>query len=583
MKVSIQVSLPKDGRVPTGGRQDMRAAGQAVGQLMRRWSKDYPQFETWQVVRVWHDRVYDLSKPGYGTMSRVRCISPRARVFRPGTWVTVGFYDRQRSRPYIKGQAGHQAPGSFAALHCNPRVDEAQTGAQPAAGRRAGFALDPEWKSDPIGDASSEYPVSLVSGYIDGRPVAWVGCAWGAGGGAFTHGHTKRISCIELKTGLTVWQTDVVGFAADLSNFCAVRLNRYRQELVVVSQFGTGVGPVTLQIVEAATGKVTALSQPIERDISSFQAFTLLGPDHLVGWVPTATGSNLERCKRLRVYARSKEAYSPAYDLVLPTTSTSAPTALPGGGLAGYYWPEADQAVLVVFDRIWSPLPIARSLIVAFRATTGQIEWTWDPYVQLGQDPTRYRIDLQAQRDPDGSLYVFADSRRIGSSERRTYLAKVSRYGETVWTTYTDASGTSGVQLSPHGAGTGIWGPWLLCSLVYNSGIPIDQRPALVNRSSGAMIEGPADWQLYTIEASWAEDWAYCYFDHPTPSTIRYHLVDQQLSSLASVTEALGLGRHQRSTPSAGPVNLFGGWIYGVNWDTSVSRWRLRRWGSATV
>ena len=63
-----------------------------------------PDFEFWEVTSE-SGGLYTIRRPTGERAAGVECITPKAR-FSAGDIVLVGFYNRDRRRPYIKGGAG---------------------------------------------------------------------------------------------------------------------------------------------------------------------------------------------------------------------------------------------------------------------------------------------------------------------------------------------------------------------------------------------------------------------------------------------------------------------------------------------
>ena len=64
-----------------------------------------PEFELWTISKNYQNGKFDVEKSGR-TMRLVSALNPKAKSFlRVGDVVLVGFYQRDRQRPYIKADA----------------------------------------------------------------------------------------------------------------------------------------------------------------------------------------------------------------------------------------------------------------------------------------------------------------------------------------------------------------------------------------------------------------------------------------------------------------------------------------------
>lgn len=555
-------------------------AAEASRQLAR-YRTDYPERELWNVVRNNGDNTFDLEKPGRGQMLAVPAIHPDAKyTIRPGATVVVGYLEVNRQRPYIKGLANNRLRRAceVTGLHVGPLADQSRTGQELEAGERPlGVRMDENWKTDAIGNARLEYPTSLVSGRLSGRPVGWAACAWGNTAGNYSLSQSKRVTCFDLVTGETLWAKNVFASTQNQQNFPALYLEPTGGELIVANQFILGVGSVTLERLSACTGKSIAVADPIQDDIRHSQSLTVIG-DFLVGTVPAHGVLTAAKSGRLVVFKRGeKKGYVPVYQLEIPLDPGLGFSSLTGGGLAGYYYPETGQAILVVFDRTnaGSSL-IYRSKVISWHLLSGKIDWVWNPY-SLGINPSVNWLDIAAQRDPDGSIYLTILANHNSTSLSTSWLVKLSRTGDVLWSQSVAAGGTGGKKFNSH-LGQGVFGENFLSHFQYNSG-SVTQRPILVNRATGAVTEGLPNARLYSLEPCWGGEWLYSLVETLSGGTqLRYHLTDRGLESQVTYDQVNGLGRDARSTPDAGPAFLWSGYVYGVNWDSVNTCWRVRRW-----
>lgn len=537
------------------------------------------------MVRTYEDNTFDLRAPGGVQLLKVAGIRKGLwKTIRPRMTVTLcwmaGGVDGAKV-PYVKGPSSSaSSPGCIVeGLHLNSGVDVSRTGQELEAGfPPVGMRMDQFWLTEPIGDAKFEYPIALVTGKAGGRKLGWVASAWGANGSNFSPGIQKRITCFDLHNGQTLWIRDVTSLTNPGSNFPVIYLEPAYGEILVANQISSGAGNVYLERLSACTGKtIGTKGSGILVDLPSAQGLSLLADgDYLVGTVPTRV-TDAEKCRRLQVFQRSEEnAYSPAYQIPIVDGGTAASTSAAGGATPGFYWPEGDQALLLVHQRQGGGLPVVRTRVMAWGVRSGRVEWTWDPLSAAGVAQEAFCVIRGAVRAPDGSIFLLVDMDPPGAVSL-SWVFKLSSSGSVQWSTQVNAAGASGKFFVNFGLG--IWNRGLLAHFDYNTG-SVDQRPIWIGEG-GSILEGPANWRLYSIEPCWAQNssWLYCMFEPVSGgSQLRYHLVGPGFSSLVSWQQANGLSRDQRSTPDAGPVALSEGYVYGVNWDASAQRWRVRRW-----
>ncbi len=542
----------------------------------------YPERQVWSVVRTHRDNTFDLRGLDGAQLSKVAGLKPKLwKTIKPGMSVTLcwtaGGVPGQRV-PYVRGISSTAfSPGCIVeGLHLQPGVNTERTGVELEAGSPPqGMRLDKLWQTEPIGDARLEYPISLCTGKIGHRLVGWVAAAWGASGSNYSPGIEKRVTAFDLLTGETLWTRSVTSLSNPQSSYPVIYLEPAYGELLVANQFATKSGPVYLERLSACTGRtIGTAGNGILVDLPTAQGLTLLADgEFLVGTVPAAT-TDANRWKRLQVFRRNDtEAYVPAYEIPLRLGGVGAFVGVPGGATPGYYWPEGDQALLIVHQRSGIQ-PIVRAQVVAWQVRSGRIEWTWDPVSALGVDQTSFLAIRGTQRAPDGSIYLLIDVDPPGPTSS-SWVIKLSSSGALEQSISIDSGGRRFANF-----GLGLWAGGLLVHLDYNSG-SVDHRPAWLPSGGGIIAEGPANWRLYSLEPCWSQsgDWLYCMFEPIASGTkLRYHLVEPGWRSLVSWEQTNGLGRDQRSTPDAGPVALLNGYVYGVNWDSVAGRWRVRRW-----
>lgn len=563
----------------------------------RRFRHDHPERELWRCIRAYPDNTFDLARPEGWHMERVPGIVPRLwRVIRSGMTVVVAWMRRgqgARQRPYVRGRAGHKLPlgCDVEGIHLNFGVDESRTGREPEGmGIPSGAVRDPNWQTELVGNASSEAPLgTLCLGRLSGRPVGWIACAQGASSGAFSGSSTKRVTCFDLRTGETIWQADKTANTAANQNFPYLMLIPTRGELLLINQNVIGVGSITLERISCCTGETLARTESIQDEAENQSGWTVLADGAaLVGWIPTASVGS--KSLRLRVWRQVPlqddgfgEAYEEAYQLTLGRDEILVGSGVTGGAQAGFYWPDLDQAILIVEERQdASPQLVIRAKLVAWEVRTGRILWTWRPHEELGHTLLGRRVFGQlVQRDhEDGSLYYTC--RVDAGSADKSYAVKIdARTGRTLWTQEIDAQGATGKFFNGFiggGGGQGMLGNSFLSHYNYNSA-PLYQgvRPVLLSRSTGRITEGPLGWRLY--DQTLGPDWAVFVQNLDlTPDRTRFHLATASLQSKLTWEYNLGLARASRTTPDAACMAFWRSAIYGVNWDSSAGGWRVRRW-----
>lgn len=533
-------------------------------------------------------------------MLRVPGIRPRLwQVIRAGQSVVVAWMRRgqgARQRPYVRGRVGVRVPlgCEVEGLHLFTGVDWSRTGRCTEAGRRpVSHARDEHWQTDLIGNASSEWPAgALCLGRLSGRPVGWISAAYGASSGATSNNSRQLVTCFDLVTGETIWQVTHSLAAAAGQNFAGLYLSPVDGELLIVQQNSIGVGTMILERISACTGELLAHTEAVQSEAENHLGWTILADGAgLVGYVPTRTAIPESLSRRLQVWARAPlqnesigEAYARAYQLELPTGGDLVGSGPAGGAGAGWYWPDLDQAILIVEERQDGGTPplVMRARVIAWELRTGRIMWSWQPHDKLGIPLLGRRVFGQlVQRDHEtGDLYYTC---RVDAASDLSYAAKIeARTGRTLWTQEIDAQGVNGKYFngfSGGGGGQGMFAGSFLSHYTYNSAAMYEGvRPVLLDRSTGNITEGPLGWRL--VAQIFGPDWAlFGQSLDQTPDVFRLYLVDAGLTVRASWQYNVGLARASRTTPDAGPMAFWLSRIYGVNWDSAAGGWRVRRWG----
>lgn len=92
--------------MPQGSGLDGKAIGQALAANAAQLAGNFPQSELWEILER-HDRArYTVRNPLGRTMRKVQAVGPAANRLQVGQLAIVGYYDRDRRRPYIKAAGG---------------------------------------------------------------------------------------------------------------------------------------------------------------------------------------------------------------------------------------------------------------------------------------------------------------------------------------------------------------------------------------------------------------------------------------------------------------------------------------------
>lgn len=578
--VRIGLDLPSgsDGKGGSGGR--------GVGP--REFRARFSEREFWVVILNPGDNTFDLRGLGGAVLSKVKGIKPGLwRTIKVGSTVTLcwteGGVDGVKI-PYVRGIAGVRTSTGcdIEPLHPHGGTDPERTGNEIEAGRApSGIRMDPNWKTELVGNAWLEWPNCLLTGKINGRPVGWTEAAGSAATSAQSNNQTKRITCFDLLTGQTLWQVDKFAPTALGQNIAQMILEPTAGELLLVSQFQTGVGTFTLQRISACTGETLAKTDNLQDEMDFAPLLVANGEILLPSRVYTPSGFTGDKAKRVQAWRRAPlikdgagEAYQRAYQVRIPEGGELVGVGASGGAVVGGYWAAGEQAILLPYELQSGSNEVIRARVIAFDVRTGRVQWTWQPHEQLGLEFVgRYLFDQQVQRDPDGSLYYTA--RLDAPLADKSYCVKISSNGETLWKQEVSAQGIPGKFFNGFQLG-GVLGPSFLCTFNYND-VSIGQRPILINRASGTITEGVQGWRQ--IGQAFGTDWIYCFVKQlSSPTRFRYYITNRGLQPLVEWQQTGVISRHERTTPDAGPVTLYDGWIYGINWDASAGGWRIRRW-----
>lgn len=576
--------------LPAGGSEGSEDEESYLAVDLRRWRHDHPEREVWCVVRAYEDNTFDLDRPEGWAMFRVPGIRPRLfKVIRAGHSVTVAWVragEPGRQRPYVRGRA----PGrigqacDIVALHATGAANYQRTGEDlEAGGPPAGVTLDLNWQTDLLGNAWLEPPRSVLTGKIAGRAVGWTAAAQGnstASTSGFNIG--KRVTCFDLETAETLWQQDFFVETQPGLNFCELHLDANHGELILTAQNGAGFGSITLVRISACTGETIGITTGIQDEMRTDPVLMVDG-DFLVGHVATRTAS-LTKSRRLQVWKRVPpqkdqvvEAYAPAYQIPVPFGGPLVGLGASGGGEAGYYWPERDQAVLLVNERQDGDNTIVRARLIAWEVRSGRLLWTWLPHRELGLEPEEnYLFEQFLIRDPaDGALF-YSCSVETGSADK-SFCVRINANGGTEWIREISAQGAGGKKFNPF-RGALLLPRFYLTHYDHNSGSQF--RPVLVHKASGITIEGerPGGTFGLALDAkAWGDNWIASFVTN-NGSALIYRLTDHSLCTLRSWSHAIALAAYQKSTPDAGPLCLWRSQIYGINWDNTAGGWRVRRW-----
>lgn len=109
IRVQAHLQLPQQG-------VDGKAIGQALQRSASGLVQAFPQSELWEITEK-HDRCrYTVRNPLGRIMRKVQAVGPSANRLQVGQIAIVGYYDRDRRRPYIKAAGGFADWGSGIAL-----------------------------------------------------------------------------------------------------------------------------------------------------------------------------------------------------------------------------------------------------------------------------------------------------------------------------------------------------------------------------------------------------------------------------------------------------------------------------------
>lgn len=92
--------------LPTKPAMDMGAVANATRASAAVLESVYPQSELWEITDTWDRSRYSVINALGETKSKVQAVGPAANRLKIGQVVVVGYYDRNRRKPYIKAPGG---------------------------------------------------------------------------------------------------------------------------------------------------------------------------------------------------------------------------------------------------------------------------------------------------------------------------------------------------------------------------------------------------------------------------------------------------------------------------------------------